>query len=272
MRLRQNLLLLLIVIFCFVVISITHAAPLAQVIVSATPVPINLPSPLPFIPQENDVQAAATATRTPTPLGPVVLEALTEANVRSQPDPESERLGSIRVGDVYPVIGRYFRWYQFQYEQSPSGTGWVFDELVQIIGDEASIPDLSATEAPTLDAASIDASATVAVILQAPGGDLTATALGAQIPLPVPGQQQSSASTLAPTGEAVILPTFTFPPNIALIAPTFGATVALDNPEATITPSVDSGFVLPSNVPPILPIIVLGAFGILGLIVSTYRR
>src|SRR5262249_27404694 len=92
-----------------------------------------------------------TATYTATPVGPVLLEALTEANVRAKPDPESDLLGTIHTGDVYPVLGRYYRWYQFQYNKSASGTGWVFDDLVKITGDESQILDLSENALPTVD-------------------------------------------------------------------------------------------------------------------------
>lgn len=241
----------------------------AQSQVSPTPVPINLPSPLPFITQQ--ALATETPTRTPTPIGPALLEAITEANVRAQPDPESERLGTIRAGEVYPVIGRFFRWYQFQYEQSPSGTGWVFDELVQIIGDETSVIDLNEQAAPTVDTIAQAATETFAVISQTPGGILTATAAAALPALPGQGGAQTNALTPVsdinlPT-EVGVLPTFTFPPEIAQLIPT---EVAQEGSGTAVDTSPLAEFDLPSTVPPIVIILILGGGGLLGLIISSY--
>ena len=106
--------ILCIILFCGMVFTVlrpakTSADDQQQINISATPALITLPSPLPFSTQEI---ATPTATYTPTPVAPVVLEALTEANVRSDPDPESDLLGTIRAGDLYLVLGRYYRWYQ----------------------------------------------------------------------------------------------------------------------------------------------------------------
>lgn len=244
-----------------------------QVVVSATPASIVIPSPLPFSTQS--VVTTPTLTRTPTPQGAVLLEAYTEANVRGQPDPEAELLGSIRAGDVYPIIGRYFRWYQFQYEQSGSGTGWVFDELVQIIGDEATIRDLTAQEVPTVDVVAQAATETQQVVTQTPGGILTQTASSQVVQLPVQGasgQIAEATSEVAGAGEG-ILPTFTYPPSVALVPPenAFKSTTGVNVtpsplPENTPRISVSEG------VPPIAPIVLLGGFGLLGLFITSRRK
>ncbi|MBL8163555.1 MAG: SH3 domain-containing protein [Anaerolineae bacterium] len=255
-----------------VIIGITKAEPPAQSVVSPTPVPINLPSPLPFITQQS--LATETPTRTPTPIGPALLEAITEANVRAQPDPESERLGTIRSGEVYPVIGRFFRWYQFQYQQSPSGTGWVFDELVRIIGDETSVIDLNEQAAPTVDTIAQAATETFAAITQTPGGILTATA---SVLLPaLPGQGNSQTDGLTPVGgialptEVGVLPTYTFPADVALLVPTQPASESGDATSGDASPLAD--LELPSTLPPIVIILALGGGGFLGLLISSYRR
>lgn len=244
-----------------------------QVAVSATPASIVLPSPLPLSTQES-VNATPTLTRTPTVQGPAMLEPLTEANVRGQPDPESELLGTIRVGDLYPIIGRYFRWYQFQYPQSPSGTGWVFDELVQIIGDEASITDLSVEELPTVDVVAQAGTETQAAVTQTPGGVLTQTAQVIQLPVQgatVPGVEVTPGAV----GESAInvLPTFTFPPEVALVPPDTAYSVATGI-ELTPTPAPANTLLISisDGLPPITPVLLLGGFGLLGLFITSRRK
>ncbi|NWG15152.1 MAG: SH3 domain-containing protein [Chloroflexi bacterium] len=251
-----------------------HAEEARQVAVSPTPVPINLPSPIPLdAPQPS--QTTATPTRTPTPVGPAILEAKTEANVRAQPDPESELLGTIRAGDFYPIIGRYFRWVQFQYDSSPNGTGWVFDELINIVGDETAIIDLSVQEAPTVDTTAVEQTAAFEAITLTPGGLLTATANARVITipeLPVSGAADTLPELPVDAAQSPSpLPTFTIPPNLIPATPTSAAADGLPVATATLSgasPSPPS----PDSVPPITPILILGAAGILGIAVSFFRR
>lgn len=72
------------------------------------------------------------------------------------------------AGYLYIVIGQYYRWYEFQYDQSPSGTGWVFDELVNVTGNTERIPDLTlGTSTPDLNADQTNS--TLVVLTQTPG-------------------------------------------------------------------------------------------------------
>ncbi len=250
------------------------ASPSFQELPTATPVQVSLPTQLPVLPTATpQTNAVVPIERSPTPAGAAFLEAITEANVRSEPDPESERLGSIRAGEQYTVIGQYFRWYQFQYTQSASGTGWVFDELVTVSGNTANITDLSATT-PTPDAAAAQISSTLALITQTPGGVLTATAGVGALPLPLVTNADGS-SVLPPDSNlgATMLPTFTAPPNIAI--PNLSGQDA-NSPETTETPQPSilplEDIVLPSRIPPIVPILLLGGAGILGLAITSARR
>lgn len=234
----------------------------AQVIVSATPVAVELPSPLPFV-VTPESQATSTQTRTPTPVGPVLLEAISEANVRSEPDPESEQLGTIRTGDLYPIIGRYYRWLQFQYDQTRSG--WVFDELVKITGDESLVRDLTVNVTPTADTASVNATETALAVLIPSQGTLVLPVFPAQ------AESQLQVSTPLISGE-VLLPTFTFPPNVLLLP-----TGSSGEFEGLSTPSENEQadqleVTLAPNVPPIAPILILGGVGIAGLVISASLR
>jgi hypothetical protein len=251
-----------------------------QVNVSPTPVQISIPTAISPAPEQ--LGLTETPTRTPTPMGPVMLEAKTEANVRAEPNPDSQRLGAIRAGDLYPVIGRYFRWLEFQYNQSPSGTGWVFDELVTIIGDETAIIDLTRQDAPTADSDSLGQTATFRALTLTPGGLLTATADARIITIPAPANTDQVITGLLqppplpgqtvaePPTPASLLPTFTIPPDLVLVTPT----AAFDTDEvSTATPEPSSLPGLPStDIPPIVPILLLGGLGIIGLLISAIRR
>jgi hypothetical protein len=194
-----------------------------------------------------------------------MLEAITEANVRAEPDPESERLGTIRSGEFYTVLGRYFRWIQFQYNPSPNGRGWVFDELVTISGDESTIPDLTEQSVATVDPSILAATQTLEAVTLTPGGILTATAIMGILTTPVTPNSEPG-SNLQPSSPN-IPPTYTYPPSITTAIPN-GVTL-MDRP--TPNPEeVAAGIV--GGLPPIVPIVVLGGAGLLGLLISTTRR
>lgn len=254
-----------------------EAEPALQTGPTATPVQASLPTPLPLIPADIPGATNIPITRTPTPEGAALLEAITEANVRSQADPESDRLGTIRAGDSYTVIGRYFRWYQFQYDQSPSGTGWVFDELVTIKGNPDRIPDLSLAT-PTPDVNALQANSTLVVLTQTPGGVLTATAGVGALPLPIESSANNSGSTVDTSpnilvvGSQTPLPTFTIPPNLGAVSPPIVSSSGTPSENPTASTVQISDFVIPSRIPPILPILVLGGVGILGLLISSLRK
>jgi hypothetical protein len=258
------------IVILIVLATTAKAEETQQINVSATPASITLPSPLPFTTQE---QILATATYTPSPPGSALLEAITEANVRAEPDPESERLGTIRSGEVYNVIGRYYRWFQFQYNQSPSGTGWVFDELVNIAGDESRIVDLSENALPTADNTALAATSTMEAITLTPGGILTATAASSVVQLPIqPGNELEGLSGSQPNGTIQILPTFTYPPEVAVVPPenAYSSAVVLNATPTLIPNSI--AFSISEGVPPLVPILILGGVGLLGLFITSYKR
>jgi hypothetical protein len=240
----------------------------AQGSVSPTPVPVQLPNAA--APDGSEQGAVPpTPTRTPTPVGPALLEAITEANVRAEADLESEKLGTIRAGDTYPILGRYFRWLQFQYDQSPNGTAWVFDELVTIIGDETALLDLNVNALPTVDVEAVNATGTWEVITQLPGGILTATAEARVLPAPGAdsggtGHEESSAAL------PQLMPTFTWPPDLAGVSGQTPTPITVDG--TTSAPLESSNAPSDASLPPIAPILVLGGLGVMGLFVASIRR
>ncbi len=233
----------------------------AQVNVSATPVraSISTPTPIPL----PETFATVTPTWTPTPIGPVLLEVKESAgrvNVRTEPDPEAQRLGAIESGRTYSVVGRYFQWIQFQYDTSPTGTAWVYGELVDIVGEASEIPEVNLFTEPTVDTSVLDATLTWEVITVTPGGILTATANSRVLEVPTRIQGES-----LPEISDKPLPTFTYPPGIGTPMPVDGVT-------AIATPSSGVAQDIGETLPPIAPILLLGGLGILGLLLNALRR
>lgn len=238
-----------------------------QVLVTATPLQAIIATSTP--PATGLAIATSTSTPTPTPAGAILLQARESAgsvNVRAEPNPDSQRLGSISYGDTYPIIGRYFRWLQFQYDLSPTGRGWVFDELVDIIGDASQIQDINLLAEATLDTSLFDATLTFEAITQTPGGVLTATAQSRV--LIAPTRIPAGAAETNPDGGEV-LPTYTYPPGVSLQPPEpGGAFITGDNTTAEAAPAAQ----MPSTIPPIAVVLGLGILGLAGLFISSLRR
>ena len=254
--------------FAGLVLSTINQAVTAQELVTATPARGNFPTlPPPPIQGQANLDTTATPTHTPTVPGRAVLEAKADAgevNVRSDADIGADKIGTIHAGDQYAVIGKYFRWYQFQFDLAPGGKGWVFDELVNITGDPSTIPDLSAEALPTDDPVVVGATQTQDALTQTPGGVLTATENSRELVLPgTPAAPSGDEAAL--NGDAP-LPTFTFPPDLIAATP-----VDLSLITPTPSPSLNT-ISVQDGIPPIVPIVVLGGFGLLGLFVSSMRR
>jgi hypothetical protein len=238
---------------------------------TSTPVQVRIASITP-------VPDVATATPTPAANIPapvqtnnrILLEPLSEVNVRSSPEiTEDNRIGAIRAGERYVVLGVYFNWYQFQYDQVPSGRGWVYRDLVQIIqGDETAIPVIELNATPTEDTLIAAASQTQAAILEAPGGALTITAQSRIIQLPEGTVAAEGQSQMIAPDQATVLPTFTYPPNVSL-RPT--DTAIPGNMTENATTGGSNRPSAPTSFPPLFAILGLGALGILGLAVTLTR-
>jgi hypothetical protein len=250
--------LMLLLIFGAVVFSNRGTINLyAQSLISATPARVTLPQLTDAPAADDPLFITDTPTRTPTPEQGAYLEAINEGtNVRADADPEAQVLGTIRPGDLYRIRGRYFRWIQFEYPNTPGGLGWVFDEIVVITGDQSQIADLSVS--PTVDPNLLGATPTV-----------VGTSVSGDSLLQPISELENSGNTVGSALDitAVILPTYTYPPNVVAQAPTAG-------PSVTPTQSIS---ILPelsvsNGVAPIVPIVVLGVSGMLGLVFSLMRR
>ena len=230
-------------------ITRAHSAQGGDVRQQPTAVPLLFPTPT-----DTAGPPTETPTRTPTALGRPVVEAISEdTNVRAGPDINDDRVGQIQPGTQYPVLGKRFNWYQIEYADAPSGTAWVYSEVVHLTGDPGTIPELSLEDIPTVDPGFLGQQQTAEAIANTPGAAATLTA---QVLITPTGIFTAAPEerTLAP-GER--LPTFTYPP----YTPT---PVAFPR---TNPPPVQAG-----GVPPLVPILALGALGLMGLLVALLRR
>lgn len=223
---------------------------------TSTPAPVILPSGTATV-----VPPTETPTRTPTDAGPASVEAKNpDTNVRSGPDINNDRVGIIQPGEQYVVRAKRFEWYRIDFPNAPSGIGWVNKNVVNVIGDENNIPEISEEEVPTIDVAEAAQQETLLAATQTPGGLLTLTAevfitpQGIFTAAPLIGDQP----TLAP-GQR--LPTFTFPPFSPTPVPLQdlrGGPVNVDGEDPGVVP--------------IVPIAGLAALGLMGLFISILRR
>ena len=208
----------------------------------ATPVRANLVTPTPA-----NAQAAAptiTPSFTPSPLPAARLQALDSAgnvNIRALPDIESDLLGTIAHGTLYPALRNYYRWYELRFDQSPNGRAWVYGDLVTIEGDASQIEVID-----NLDA----------VLLA--GGLADAQSDGASPRTIEIATVEADAARAVEVVDATALPTFT--------------------PPATQPPFVDQLEVAEAeeprllDLPPLVPILALAGLGFAGLLVGFLRR
>ena len=231
--------------------------PSSQVRQTPTPITANLLTPTPFNLQQ--FAPTVTATFTVTPPGPVLLEARESAgnvNVRAAPDINSERLGTIAFGTQYPVLRRYFQWYELEYDRSPNGSAWVYGELVEITGDVNQIQVIETLELSSASATGLEEAQAGITVETVPGAEETATANARVLNAPTAVE---AAEQINDTTVVTALPTFTYPPNFLALASTPDI---LSNSETTGSTAL----------PPLFPIIMLGGFGIVGLLAYSIRR
>ncbi len=273
-RMKKHLLLLIVLILGLSLPIFAQDA-IAQVRITATPVFAVIPTLT--LPATEIAIATPTVTITPTPQGAALLEMspdATDVNIRSTPEiVEGNVLGKMERGVQYVVVGRYEQWWQFIYPNSPTGFGWAFDTLVAIIGNENDVPPVTnpfnaapvAAAPAILDAASL--SLTLAASTLTPGAELTLNAESRLLQAPTINPEIATVVALANNQE---LPTFTPP---AEVAPRTNG--GLGSVDTAPTPDVlleAVSTITSGNLPPMVPILLLAAGGLLGLLVSTLRR
>lgn len=252
-----------------------------------TPIRVQISTSTPLPLPENAIEIQFSPTPSVTVSNIVFLEAISTANVRSAAEPDATVLGVIETGTQYPIVGKYFQWYQFRYDKSPNGRGWAHESVVNIVGDTSLIADLTENPEPTTDTVGAAATQTWEAITLTPGIVLTATANARLITGPIPavgGDNTNNAGGSAlESVSGQPLPTFTPPPDLVspvetAVVETTGQIETTGQSEFAIaapTPSPLVSIPLPAtagDVAPIVPIVILGGFGLVGLVISSTRR
>ncbi len=99
-------------------------------------------------------QAATQAPfATLTPSGPQV-EAFDDVNVRSGPGTEYDLIGIMVKGQTGAILARSpdSKWLLVVYIGAPNNQGWVYKDLIRVVGDVPSFPTVTVPPTPTLPA------------------------------------------------------------------------------------------------------------------------
>src|ERR1700712_397174 len=72
----------------------------------------------------------------------VTAEAVGQANLRSTTDVNADLLGQITSGTRYPILGRsqFYPWYLLGDPNTQAPIGWVFADLVTVVGNTNALP------------------------------------------------------------------------------------------------------------------------------------
>lgn len=95
--------------------------------------------------------ALAWQLASPTPPGTRV-EAFQDVNVRAGPGTEFDQVGVMVRGQSGAILGRTPNsfWLKIEYIGGPDNTGWVYKDLVRVVGDVLSMPTIIPPPTPTL--------------------------------------------------------------------------------------------------------------------------
>lgn len=244
----------------------------AQPRITNTAVPVVIPTTAPTNTAQAFsnivVEASPSPTFTPTQPLPdarlISIAASGTALVRDFPE-TGTILGVLQDNTDYQVLGQYFSWYQIQYSIAPDGRAWVYFADIRVSGNLEDIPFADPNVEPAQFSAQDFATATALVLFQTPGFAETATAESRVLEI------DETEINLNDTGNGR-LATYTPPAEIIVLQATSVPNVQ-PSPIAeadlleTTRASLASG-----NIPPILPIIGLFIFGLLGLLIARVRK
>jgi hypothetical protein len=95
--------------------------------------------------------AAAQQAPSATP-PPVRVESFQQTNVRAGPGTMYDQVGVMVAGQIGEVLGRSpdSQWIKIVYIGAPDNTGWVFRDLVNLVGELPNIPTVIPPPTPTL--------------------------------------------------------------------------------------------------------------------------
>lgn len=120
---------------------------------TATPAAVTAPGPSPA--PTLTTTAAPSPTPTDPPRGPLATT-LGEANIRFGPGVEYPVILRVEAGNTYTILEQHtlVPWLRIALAESPTGSGWIFREVIEISGDLSTVPGTNAIQFayPTLTA------------------------------------------------------------------------------------------------------------------------
>lgn len=240
----------------------------AQPRITNTPIPVIIPTLTATIPGSDGrfVEASPSPTFTLTPELPdarlVAIVSPSEALVRDFPE-NGEVIGYLESNRDYQVIGNYYSWYEIQFAGSPNGRGWVYIETIRVSGALNEIPFIDPASIPVESSFEDNQTQTAIALYETPGVAETATEQARILTLPSQEAQESVSQFLS---------TYTPPAEIVQRPPTQDLNLAPSATPENIAVQRAINTVAREGIPPIVPILALGLFGILGLMIGLIRR
>jgi len=128
-----------IVLLALAGFALLGAACSPEAVPADTPTPTVLVITATLAPTQTPRPSATPAPPTPTePVNPVEGQATSQLNVRSAPSAESEQLGSVQIFEKVQIVGKdpSGAWWLIVFPDSPTGTGWITAQFVQVTGTE----------------------------------------------------------------------------------------------------------------------------------------
>jgi len=80
------------------------------------------------------------------------VEVFQDVNVRAGPGTDYDQVGVLISGQTSAIVGRNPEgtWFEIEYVGGPNGVGWVFKDLVHVVGDLNTMPTVLPPPTPTL--------------------------------------------------------------------------------------------------------------------------
>jgi uncharacterized protein YraI len=151
--------------------------------------------------------AQQASSATPPPLR---VEIFQQTNVRAGPNTDYDQVGVLVAGQTSEVLGRSpdSTWIKIAFIGGPDGTGWVFRDLVNLVGELPSIPVIEPPPTPTLPPTP------TAELFSTPDGDATQAAEPNYLPTFTPPAPVARPTLLPVQGTRQVA---SFPPAVLII-------------------------------------------------------
>jgi uncharacterized protein YgiM (DUF1202 family) len=140
------------------------------------------------------------------PVAPVEGQTTSQLNVRSAPSAESDLLGSLQIFTKVQIVGKdpAGAWWMIVYPESPTETGWVTAQFVQVTTNTENVPVFrDQAQATTVDVSASETGAATTVEAGGAGDPPVASTLSLAAAFPDGDSAQAPAVSIALTKASV---------------------------------------------------------------------